>query len=137
MDKCTPESLLEGRNIKITRQRQIVLGAIIDTGKPFSASDLHESLGNEMDLATIYRNLEMLCGEGIIRQVMNEKERQYYELACIHNPEHPHFYCNICGKIYCMKQDKPMRLKNRLPGDFTVEQTVLQYRGICPDCSKE
>ncbi len=137
MDKCTPESLLEGRNIKITRQRQIVLGAIIGTGKPFSASDLHDSLGSEMDLATIYRNLEMLCGEGIIRQVMNEKERQYYELACKHNPEHPHFYCNICGKIYCMKQDKPMRLKSRLPGDFTVEQTVLQYRGICPDCGKE
>lgn len=134
MDKCTPESLLEGRNIKLTRQRLIVLNAIIGTGKPFSASDLHENLESEMDLATIYRNLEMLCGEGIIRQVMNEKERQYYELACEHNPEHPHFYCNSCGKIYCMKREKPIRLKSGLPQDFTIEQTVLQYRGICPDC---
>ncbi len=136
MDKCTPESLLEGRNIKLTRQRQIVLNAIIETGKPFSASDLHENLESEMDLATIYRNLEMLCGEGIIRQVMNENDRQYYELACKHNPEHPHFYCNRCGKIYCMKKEKPVRLKNDLPENFIVEQTVLQYRGVCAECGR-
>jgi len=137
MDKCTPESLLAGRNIKLTRQRQVVLDAIIQTGKPFCASDLYESISNDMDLATIYRNLDMLSGEGIIRQVINEKDRQYYELACKHNPEHPHFYCNRCGKIFCMKKGKPVRVKNDLPENFTVEQTVLQYRGICPECGRD
>ncbi len=134
MDKCTPESLLAGRNIKLTRQRQFVLNVIIDRGKPFSASDLYDDLSNEMDLATIYRNLEMLNNEGIIRQVMNEKERQYYELACEHNPEHPHFYCNSCGRIYCMKKGKPLHLNDKLSEDFIIEHTILQFRGICPKC---
>lgn len=134
MDKCTPKSLLAGRNIKLTRQRQIVLDVIISAGKPFCASDLHEQLNGEMDPATIYRNLELLYNEGIIRQVMNENERQYYELACRHNPEHPHFYCNNCGRIYCMKQAKPLKSKDILPDDFIIEHTMLQYKGICPQC---
>jgi len=136
MDKCTPESLLSGRNIKVTRQRQVVLRAIIDSGRPFCANDLHSAIAVEMDIATIYRNLELLNSEGIIRQVMNEKERQYYELACEHNPEHPHFYCNSCGKIYCMKQKqyKLQNVKNSAGKNFIVEQTLLQYRGLCPAC---
>ena len=136
MDKCTPESLLAGRKIKLTRQRQIVLNVIIGYGEPFSASDLHDGIGDGMDLATVYRNIEMLKNEGIIRQLMNEKERQYYELACEHNPEHPHFYCNSCGKIYCMKQKKFRQpdIKSAAGGKFVVQETLLQYRGLCPAC---
>ncbi|HOP62766.1 MAG TPA: transcriptional repressor [Spirochaetota bacterium] len=137
MDKCTPESLLEGKKIKLTRQRQVVLDTIISSGRPFCAAELHEELNEKMDLATIYRNLDIFSSEGIIRQVMNENERQYYELACRHNPEHPHFYCNRCGKIYCMKQGRPLRVKADLDEDFIVEQTVVQFRGICPDCRKK
>lgn len=136
MDKCTPESLIEGKKIKLTRQRHEVLNAIINTGRPFSASDLRDELVDEMDLATIYRNLDMLSLEGIIRQVMNENERQYYELACKHNPEHPHFYCSSCCKIFCMKKEKYIKPVKELPDDFTVEETVINFRGICPDCKK-
>lgn len=136
MDKCTPESLIEGKKIKLTRQRFDVLEAIINTGKPFSASDLCYELADKIDPATIYRNLEMLAGAGIIRQVMNENERQYYELACKHNPEHPHFYCSSCGKIFCLKKEKYIRPVKGLSGDFTVEETVINFRGICPECKK-
>ena len=134
MDKCTARALLSERNKKHTRQRIIVLDAIIASDAPFSASDLNEELCRDMDPATIYRNLEMLCDEGIIRQVMNENERQYYELACKHNPEHPHFYCSSCGRIYCLKNTKKFSVKGEPGGSFIVQQTMLQFRGICPRC---
>lgn len=136
MDRCTPESLIEGKRIKLTRQRINVLEAIINTERPFSASDLCHELSDTIDPATIYRNLEMLAGEGIIRQVMNENERQYYELACKHNPEHPHFYCSRCGNIFCLKNEKYIRPNKGLPGDFTVEETVVTLKGICPECKE-
>ena len=136
MGKCTPESLIAGKKIKLTRQRHDVLNAIINIGRPFPAYDLRDDLADEMDLATIYRNLDMLSGEGIIRQVMNENERQYYELACKHNPEHPHFYCSCCGKIFCMGKEKYIQPGKVLSGDFTVEGTVITFKGICPECKK-
>ena len=134
MDKCTPESLLRGKNIKFTKQRSSVLETIIRRNTPFCAFDLHSELNAAIDLATIYRNLELLEHQGIIREVMNENERRYYELACEHNPEHPHFFCSRCGKIFCIKKMKAMAAGPGLPSGFRVQQTVLQYRGICPSC---
>ena len=134
MEDCTPQSLLAGRNIKLTKQRGLVLAAILRTGGPFCALDLHSGLSAEIDLTTIYRNLELLEQEGIVREVMNENERRYYELACEHNPEHPHFYCCRCKKIFCIKKEKQPRPGQRLPRGFDVQHTLLQYRGICPEC---
>lgn len=133
-ERCTPESLLAGKNLKFTRQRCSVLKSILERGAPFSAHDLHMEVAAEMDLATVYRNLELLGQSGIIREVMNENERRYYELACEHNPEHPHFYCSSCGRIFCIKKKKARRIGHGLPAGFSVKQTVLQYRGICPEC---
>jgi Fe2+ or Zn2+ uptake regulation protein len=136
MDKCTPETLLGKKRIKMTKQRNVVLQTIIDNDSPFCASDLYKVLSEDMDLATLYRNIEMLFLEGIIREVMNERERHYYELACVHNPEHPHFCCNRCGQIYCMKQKKvkPFHVEVCSGKNFIVQNTTIQLRGFCPKC---
>jgi Fe2+ or Zn2+ uptake regulation protein len=137
MDKCTPESLLAEKKLKHTKQRDDVLHAIIEQDAPFCASGLHDELAENMDLATIYRNIEILCHEGIIREVINENDRQYYELACVHNPEHPHFYCSRCGRIYCMKQKmgKSFHPKANIDENFIVQHTRIQFRGLCPKCN--
>lgn len=136
MDKCDAVELLEGQNIKITRQRLAVLDFIISMDSSFCADDLHVALKNDMDLVTIYRNLILLCRKGILREVMNKNDRQYFEMACAHNPEHPHFFCISCNKIYCLKSEKNFTILKRInPGnDFIIHETVLQYRGICPSC---
>ena len=136
MDKCNPEHLLSAKNIRITRQRLTVLSAILRREAPFCVNDLHEDIRGEMDLVTIYRNLEVLLNENIIREVMNKNDRKYFEISCVHNPEHPHFYCNSCGRIYCIRaQEKPVpRKKNVAYGEFIIHETVLNYNGICPTC---
>ena len=138
MDKCDAVELLEGQNIKITRQRLSVLDFIISMDSPFCADDLHVALKNDMDLVTIYRNLILLCRKGILREVMNKNDRQYFEMACVHNPEHPHFFCTTCNKIYCLKAEKNFTVLKRInPGnDFIIHKTVLQYSGICPSCRR-
>jgi len=136
MEKCTVASLLEGRSIKLTKQRKVVLESILKRNEPFCASDLYESIEYNIDLATIYRNLEMFSTEGILRRVANENDRQYYELACIHNPPHPHFLCSRCGKIYCLKNISTLKkIKKILPDGFSTEQTLLQFKGLCPKCN--
>jgi Fur family ferric uptake transcriptional regulator len=138
MDKCKSESLLADNNIKVTKQRLSVLDLIISIEGSFCADDLYTELKGKMDLVTIYRNLMLLCNEGILRQVMNKNDRQYFEIACVHNPAHPHFFCSICRKIYCLKSGKNFNIPKKInPGDdFVVHETILQYTGICPACRK-
>jgi len=92
MDKCKPESLLTAKNIKSTKQRIAILDLIISIETSFCANDLYDKVKREMDLVTIYRNLQILFEAGILREVMNKSDRQYFEIACEHNPVHPHFY---------------------------------------------
>lgn len=136
MDKCDPELLLSEKNIRITRQRLTVLNAILVREEPFCVNDLHEDIKGEIDIVTIYRNLELLLNENIIREVMNKKDRQYFEISCVHNPEHPHFYCNSCGRIYCIRAQSFLapRKKSVSHGEFIIHETVLNYNGICPMC---
>lgn len=136
MDICRPETLLNLGNIKITRQRLMLLGRIISIDSAFSANDLYEKLEDRIDLVTIYRTLQLLCDRKILREVINRDDRRYYELSCIHNPVHPHFYCSSCRKIYCIKAPHPGRLARRsgLEKNFIIHETQLQYSGICPSC---
>jgi len=136
MDECRSESLLSDRNIKITKQRVTILDLIISRGSSFCANDLYDELKDGLDIVTIYRNLQLLCEEKILREVMNKDDRQYFELACEHNPVHPHFYCSLCRKIMCMKSKSNHSVPKmlNLEGNFIVHETVLHYSGICPAC---
>jgi len=136
MDTCKSESLLNEKRIKVTRQRVTVLDLIISKDSSFCANDLFDELKGKMDLVTIYRNLQILCGEGILREVMNKSGRQYFEFSSVQNPAHPHFYCNLCQKIFCMKSKNNYSVpkKNNPDDSFIIQETVLQYSGICPEC---
>jgi len=136
MDKCSSESLLSGKKIKITKQRVTILDQILSKDSSFCANDLYDALKDGLDLVTIYRNLQLLSEAGILREVMNKSDRQYFELACVHNPVHPHFYCNSCKKIFCMKSKSNYIVPKRINPDvdFLIHETVLQYSGICPAC---
>ncbi len=136
MYNYTSESLLSEKRIKVTKQRVTVLDLIISKDSSFCANDLFDELKGHMDLVTIYRNLLLLSKEGILREVMNKSGRQYFEFSSENNPEHPHFYCSACRKIFCLKtKNKYSAAKKNNPGDnFIIHETVLQYSGICPAC---
>jgi Fur family ferric uptake transcriptional regulator len=140
MDKCKPQPLLTEKKIKVTKQRIAVLDLIISKDSSFSANDLFDDLNGSIDLVTIYRSLQLFCEEKILREVMNKDDRQYFEISCVHNPAHPHFYCNLCKKIFCIKSQKnsfPALNKLKIDESFTIHETVLQYSGVCPSCKSK
>ncbi len=136
MDICKSELLLNEKKIKVTKQRVTILDLIISKESTFCANDLYDELKEELDLVTVYRNLQILSEAGVLREVMNKSDRQYFELACVHNPAHPHFYCSLCRKIFCIKSKKNYTVPKKInpDGDFIIHETVLQYSGICPSC---
>jgi Fur family ferric uptake transcriptional regulator len=136
MDKCSARELLEANDLKVTKQREILLDEIIKTGVSFSANSLFKKLINSMDLVTIYRILNVLSVKKIIREVFCSDEARYYELSCVHNPVHPHFICGKCKEVFCLKElrSKDMLNLKKYAGALAVEDVSVMFAGTCSGC---
>ena len=105
--------------------------------KLYSAKELQDIL--KVDKATIYRNLKSLLKKEVIREIKNSDGIGYYEIACnIHNPIHPHFECEKCKKIYCLKAlsaEDTINLSKY--SDFEIKNIEIKFSGICNECKGE
>jgi len=61
----------------------------------------------------------------------------FYEMACRHNPTHPHFYCRICRNLSCLPAQviRESRFDHLLTGNQTVDGITLNLSGVCGTCN--
>ncbi len=114
-------------NIRITEKRQRILDTLKQNHGTLSASDIHSEL-LDIDLVTIYRNLDLFTKEKIIKQVhLGTGEAQYeYQLE-----SHHHAVCTNCEKvIHFTAPDKKIKKLLGLE-DFEVDEIEVTVRGIC------
>ena len=135
---CDPSQTLRNAGLAKTAQRIAVLEKLIDAAGPLNARDiLAETRGKlKIDRVTIYRILASFREGGIIREIKAGSGTTYYEMACLHNPIHPHFHCRRCGSLTCMP---PLTLSQALdwltrPYNFSVESINVHITGICGPC---
>lgn len=90
----------------------------------------------EISLRTVYRNLNKLSQEGILRkiQVPNAPDRFDSTLE-----PHQHILCTECGEFIDVFMNNEERLLEEIHGlsGYTITGIDVVYRGICPDCNKE
>ncbi|MCG8572424.1 MAG: transcriptional repressor [Spirochaetes bacterium] len=133
---CDAKTLLKQNNLKITKRRILLLEKIIDSGKCFSAISLQEKVENNMDLATIYRILTLFLKNKIIREILSNDTTRFYELSCVHNPVHPHFFCRKCSRTIHLNavEDDYISQIEKMAGDNIVEDINIHLAGICSQC---
>jgi len=91
---------LKSQELKVTRQREILLRRIFEREKHFSAEDLEEYVkGDGISKATIYRTLQLLCECELIEEVSLDDNRRMYEHIYGHDP-HDHIVCVDCRKVF-------------------------------------
>lgn len=136
--RCDVIQTLENVGLNKTPHRRTVLEILINTDRPLSASDvLKRNFGKKkINKVTVYRILSTFKKEGIIREVPNARGIKHYEMACRHNPIHPHFHCSVCKTMTCLS---PLTLSNALewfakPYDFIVEDISVNITGVCNRC---
>jgi Fe2+ or Zn2+ uptake regulation protein len=136
MDKCNANNILKKNKLKSTRQRILLLEAIINSEKVFSANSLHERIKNRMDLVTIYRILSILLEKKIIREIVSNETTKFYELSCEHNPVHPHFICDKCKNIICLGEIDRKEIANleKYSEDNLIKTIIIQFTGTCNKC---
>jgi Fur family transcriptional regulator, ferric uptake regulator len=137
MDKCNAKETLKANNIRITRQRLELTQSILDFEHPFSVTDIYAINSHIVDLATAYRFIRILQENLVIRPVAQIDDTQFFELACEHNPNHPHFLCKSCHHLTCLntlRTSDVLRLAEYARSQ-SVDDVAVTYRGTCRECA--
>ena len=129
---CDAAGLLAGAGLKVTAQRLRVLGGLLEADEALSAKALLARVrqGGPMDKVTLYRALEALCEAGLItRHEAGDSSVRYCPGGPAH-PEHHHFYCLHCGRLFCLEPGT-VTVRADVPG---VAQVNVRLDGACREC---
>lgn len=126
-----------------TKQRALILDFLKESSAHVSAKEiaLHlEEQGVSVGTATIYRTLDRLCEQGVVRKfVIDERGGACYQYAengdC---SNHFHLKCINCGSLIHIDCDFVAEMEKHFFDDhgFTVSSGKTVIYGVCSACSK-
>ncbi len=137
-DRCDITLLLAASHIRPTPRKRAILAGVRDSDVPLTAADVHTAVVRTLpiDLATVYRTLALFSERGIVRAVPDGSGVVRYEMACEHNPVHPHFRCETCGETTCLKEGGPELASalRRAAHGAEVRDIAIILTGVCASC---
>jgi Fur family transcriptional regulator, peroxide stress response regulator len=113
--------------MKLTKKREQILFVLKHHKGALSASDIHAKLP-DMDLVTIYRNLEIFSKEKLIKRVALSETTAQYEYQA--EPHH-HAICNDCEKVIHFKAPDAKIIKLLGLEGFQVDELEVTVKGKC------
>lgn len=118
---------------RATIQRKVILDTIHQLGhvKTSELIDVIKKAFPSISVATIYRNLNTLDDEGIIRKISSNLNEDIYEDTS--KEFHDHFICEECGIIVDIENKKDFSSYYDKDGNL-IEQQSITYYGFCKDC---
>lgn len=133
------KELLKAKNLRVTKQRRQILQILEIENNPISAEEIYNKLKDlsNMDLSTIYRNLNILEDKNILLKTTNVDGISYYQL---NNDQHKHFVtCNICHKKFLIENCPIHELEDSIEKEtgFKITGHNFEFTGICPACQKK
>lgn len=108
-------------------KREKVLKVLQHHHGALSASVIHKALP-DMNITTIYRNLELFVKDGLINKLNLGNDEAYYEYS---KEPHHHAICNDCDEVihFSAPEDKIKKLLEL--EDFKVDSIEITVRGTC------
>lgn len=125
------------RKMTLPAKRKIVLEALQGRTDHPTAEDLYRALvagDHRVSLATVYRALEALAADGLVRELHVGGPTRYDPTR---EPHH-HFICSRCGRVYDMDGGRRLRPADfPLPPGFSAERCHAVLEGVCGPCAGE
>jgi Fur family ferric uptake transcriptional regulator len=117
-----------------------VLEVLLKASRPLGAVEILEKLPPHTDAVTVYRTLNTFTGKRVLHRVRAEDRTWRYALGDPHESaahHHPHFVCEHCGKVECLKASEiPPAFIRSLAIDphYTIRYPEVVLHGLCPKC---
>ena len=140
MSLAATKDTLKQRGIRLTRQRQLLLELIDQSGKHLDAESLNQ-MAHERDpklnRVTVYRTLKLLKEGGLVDELdllHYGGDQHYYETRT--KQEHAHIVCLRCGKVEEFFGEVLQRLRRQIEATFGFQIVVARTEigGYCAHC---
>lgn len=120
---------------RVTRQRQIILDEMRQTGEHLTAKELYDTVKAkvpQISLGTVYRSLAVLEELQLVKRLPGEGSSRYDG----NTAPHYHINCTLCGKITDVEPDVFQGLNAEAISrtGFELSDYQLDLYGICPEC---
>jgi Fur family transcriptional regulator, ferric uptake regulator len=123
-----------------TKQREAILDELVKLPTHPSAAELYVRVRKRLpriSLGTVYRNLETLSREGVIRRLETAGSQKRFDAD---TGDHRHIRCVACGRIDDLAADADRgRYDARVAKGtgYRVLGRRVEYLGVCPACGKK
>ncbi len=117
----------------MSKQKEIVLNAVLTScDHPTAETVLLRSKAEmpSINLATVYRNLNALVRDGLIKKVVADGGDRFDKTLI----NHAHFQCRVCGSVTdAVGVDFSAISSGAVNG--VVESVDISIKGVCPNCT--
>lgn len=137
------EEKLLAHDVRPTAVRLLVLEALGHDGRAYSLTELEAKLGT-VDKSTIFRTLTLFRDHNLVHSIEDRQGQTRYapcEEGCqCHEAHgdleylHPHFECERCGRVYCLRDVELPAVT--LPHGFHLHTGTYVLSGYCPACAR-
>lgn len=124
--------ILKGKNIRISKQRILILDYLMTHPIHPTAEEIFNDLKSEdpaISQATIYNNLNLFVKHKLVKELdfnMTSKRYEFYKKS------HAHFICEVCGNIEDVEVNEVDYEKSL--SMYQIDNVEVTFRGICPEC---
>jgi len=136
------ELRLAACDARYTQGRRTVVAALRDSDGPKSAAELHDRLGADVPLSSLYRSLAVLEAAGVVIPHLGTKGLTRYELAEWLTGHHHHLVCVDCGSVDDISvpqshERQVLALVDEIGAlaSFRATSHVLEIEGRCARCA--
>ena len=131
---------LKEQGVRLTRQRQILLDLIDQTGEHLDAERLYQMAKErdpKLNRVTVYRTLKMLKAGGLVDELdlmHYSGDQHYYETRL--KQEHAHVVCLRCGKVEEFFGEPLQKLRKQIESHFGFQILLsrTEVGGYCAHC---
>ena len=96
-----------------------------------------DRIAGDLDVASVYRNLETLEQIGLVRHFHLGHGPGLYTRASAGRYEY--LLCDACGAVMALEPERLDAVRDRIRSDFGYEARFTHFpiAGLCPDCADE
>jgi Fur family ferric uptake transcriptional regulator len=122
-----------------TNPRRQVLEVFLGHDKPLTPAAAHKRLADrKINLASVYRAIELFRHKGVLSEVDHVQEGKRYELSDKYRGHHHHLICDGCGNTQdfedCEMENLEKMIQRRF--HFKVTRHDLRFAGLCQRCQR-
>lgn len=126
---------LKQKGYRLTKPRQEILKVL--QNYPLTVQEIYRSLEKNrihVDLASIYRSLELFVEMGVVHAIQLGEDKKRYELVDSENHHH-HLVCNSCGTIENITfNEKSLLNEVTAKSVFKIDHHHMEFFGQCKNC---